>query len=119
MWLPGAETAHAPQADGRGAWSSRTDRVDHGAGAPSPRQLTDLNEPAVPMANRPKARGGSGQAQAWPSNMEVTEPSSKTSLIAREISGAMERQVSLSNSRSGASGSVLVTTISAAGEFFS
>ncbi len=28
--------------------------------------------------------------QAWPSNIEVTEPSSKTSLIAREISGAIE-----------------------------
>ena len=34
--------------------------------------------------------------QAWPSNIDVTEPSSKTSLIAREISGAIESTVSLS-----------------------
>ncbi len=34
--------------------------------------------------------------------MLVTEPSSKTSLIAREISGAIDRQVSLSNFRSSA-----------------
>src|ERR1700712_2388752 len=31
---------------------SRTDRVDHGARAPSPRQLRDLNQRAALMANR-------------------------------------------------------------------
>ena len=50
----------------------------------------------------PDQSGGqsAGVAQAWPSNRLVTEPSSKTSWIARLISGAIDSTVSLSNSRS-------------------
>ena len=57
--------------------------------------------------------------QLWPSNMLVTEPSSKTSLIARAISGAMESRSACRTRFSSAIGSVLVTMISEMAEFFS
>ena len=58
-------------------------------------------------------------AQLRPSNRLVTEPSSKTSLIAWPSSGAIESTVSLSNSCSGRIGSVLVTITSLIRLFFS
>src|SRR5450759_2846127 len=54
-----------------------------------------------------------------PSNSLVTEPSPKTSEMARASSGAIGMTVSLSNRRSSLSGSVLVTTTSLIREFFS
>jgi hypothetical protein len=60
--------------------------------------------------------GGTGGAAA---NRLVTEPSSKTSRIARAISGAIDSTVILSSSFSPGVGSVLVTMTSLTLEFFS
>src|SRR5690606_35752886 len=51
---------------------------------------------------------------AHPSNSEVTEPSSKTSRIARAMSGAIDSTVSFSKRWSSGMGSVSVTTTSRA-----
>ena len=64
------------------------------------------------------ARLAQRPAQLRPSNKLVTDPSSKTSLIARPIIGAIESTVSLSKSCSGRIGSVLVTTTSVMRLFF-
>ena len=58
-------------------------------------------------------------AQLWPSNKLVTDPSLKTSLMARAINGAIDRTVSLSNRLSFEIGRVLVTITSLTREFFS
>ena len=71
---------------------------------------------------RPAGHGGQAWpslSQAWPSNRLVTEPSSKTSWMARLISGAIDSTVSLSNSCASSIGSVLVTMTSAALQFLS
>ena len=61
---------------------------------------------------RPARALGRSPAQAWPSKRLVTEPSSKTSLIARAMSGAIESTVELVEPRSSAIGRVLVTMTS-------
>ena len=58
-------------------------------------------------------------AQVRPSNMLVTDPSLKTSLMARAMSGAIDSTVSLSKRFSGGMGSVLVTMTSLIREFLS
>ena len=56
-------------------------------------------------------------AQVRPSNRLVTEPSLKTSWMARAMSGAIDSTVSLSKRFSGGMGSVLVTMTSLIREF--
>ncbi len=85
-----------------------------------PRARAPRHTPSVLCRSRQtatRAFGGStgGEApvcQALPSKRLVTEPSSKTSLIAIETSGAMERTSSLSKRRSSGIGRVLVTMTS-------
>src|SRR5260370_22331767 len=60
-----------------------------------------------------------GGRQLWPSNRLVTDPSLNTSLIARAISGAIDRTVSFSNRFSLVIGSVLQTIPSLMRELFS
>src|SRR6266568_7602294 len=68
----------------------------------------------------PGEEGCSGPPQSSaPSNIEVTEPSSKTSEMALAMIGAMDRTVSLSKRRSSDSGSVSVTMTLLTREFFS
>src|SRR6266536_6305963 len=67
----------------------------------------------------PPGRVSDRSGQLWPSKRLVTEPSLNTSVIARAISGAIDKTVSLSIRLSCAIGSVLVTTISSIFEFFS
>jgi hypothetical protein len=71
--------------------------------APSPRQAPWPRE-------RPLA-------QVRPSNRLVTDPSLKTSWMARAMSGAIDSTVSLSKRFSGVMGSVLVTMTSLIREF--
>ena len=58
-------------------------------------------------------------AQVRPSNRLVTDPSLKTSWMARAMSGAIDSTVSLSKRFSGGMGSVLVTMTSLIREFLS
>ena len=86
------DAARAPPRRSR-TWGSSCSALQR----PSPRQPAESRRPAVGEGNPCAPRTG----QAWPSNRLVTEPSSKTSRIARLISGAIESTVSLSNCCSG------------------
>ena len=68
-----------------------------------------------PLAGRPVALGC--PVQVRPSNRLVTEPSLKTSWMARPMSGAIDSTVSLSKRFSAGMGSVLVTMTSLIREF--
>jgi len=68
---------------------------------------------------RNRRRAGQPANQVWPSNRLVTDPSLKTSWMARAMSGAIDSTVSLSNRFSGGMGRVLVTMTSPIREFFS
>src|SRR5215469_5383738 len=76
----------------------------------------DQRTPSSPGSARSAAVGG---RQLCPSNRLVTDPSLKTSLIARASSGAIESTVSLSNRFSFVIGIVLQTITSLIREFFS
>ena len=71
--------------------------------------------PASLSAGRPVALGC--PVQVRPSNRLVTEPSLKTSWMARPMSGAIDSTVSLSKRFSAGMGSVLVTMTSLIREF--
>jgi hypothetical protein len=66
----------------------------------------------------PAARGGAGDdPQAAPSNIDVTEPSSKTSWMARASSGAIGSTVRRSQRFSSGIGRVSVTTTESMASF--
>ena len=97
-----------------------------GATPRNPRCLAALVTPSReprrwPGGATPRNRRRAGQPanQVWPSNRLVTDPSLKTSWMARAMSGAIDSTVSLSNRFSGGMGSVLVTMTSPIREFFS
>src|SRR5690606_27580573 len=83
--------------------STRSPPAGHGPGRIPPPALGSRGRDASPLAP---------DAQLRPPKRVVTEPSSKTSRIARANSGAIDRTVSLSSCFSGGSGRVLVTTTS-------
>src|SRR4051812_46792511 len=92
MWLRGATA----QGDRR----RRGPGLTGGLGALGDRRLVVEGREELSAGGHgswPRLEAGGRQVQLAPSKRLVTEPSSKTSLIARARSGAMESTVSLSN----------------------
>src|SRR4051794_7312205 len=108
-WSGGAGARRAP----RGRTGKHPSEAVRRSGGPEGPPRTDENGSA-PQGHGtwPRWEPGGRQCYEAPSKRLVTEPSSKTSLMARARSGAIDRTVSLSNWRSGSIGSVLVTMTS-------